>query len=173
MRSVYFNPRRQTCCRGLCLMRGKTVTDGKTLSQPVRQFDITDFDARRVIEQMGEMSFTARAIAGAARIYEAMLHDPECKIILTIAGSASAAGCNRIYADLVRYHMVDAVVATGATLFDMDFFEAIGFRHYRSAVTDDDFELYTRGINRIYDTYLLESELIQAESVLQEIANQL
>jgi deoxyhypusine synthase len=55
-----------------------------------------------------------------------MVRDPECSIILTIAGSAGAAGCLAVFADLLRYNLVDAVVATGAAVVDMDFFEATG-----------------------------------------------
>ena len=30
-----------------------------------------------------------------------------------------------LYSDLVKYNMVDAIVATGASIIDMDFFEAL------------------------------------------------
>ncbi len=32
----------------------------------------------------------------------------------------------QVYADMVKYNMVDVIVATGATVVDMDFFEALG-----------------------------------------------
>ena len=51
--------------------------------------------------------------------------------VLSLAGSTSAAGCMAVYSDMIRFNMVDVVVATGASIVDMDFFEAIGFRHYR------------------------------------------
>ena len=31
-----------------------------------------------------------------------------------------------LYSDLVKNNMVDAIVATGASIIDMDFFEALG-----------------------------------------------
>ena len=40
---------------------------------------------------------------------------------LTLAGSTSAGGCMKLYSDLVKYNMVDAIVATGASIVDMDF----------------------------------------------------
>ena len=49
------------------------------------------------------------------------LKDKDCTIFLTLAGSTSAAGCMNIYKDLVKYNMVDAIVATGASIIDMDF----------------------------------------------------
>ena len=34
-----------------------------------------------------------------------------------------------IYKDLVKYNMIDAIVATGASIVDMDFFESLGFKY--------------------------------------------
>ena len=34
--------------------------------------------------------------------------------------------------------MVDAIVATGASIIDMDFFEALGFKHYQGSQFQDD-----------------------------------
>ncbi len=108
------------------------------LKTPVRHIDITSFDATPIIEQMGGMSFTARDLAAAADIYDRMLAEKKCGVILTIAGSTSAAGCMQIYVDMVKNNMVDAIVATGATIVDMDFFEALGFKHYQGTPFVDD-----------------------------------
>ena len=61
-------------------------------------------------------------------IFNEMISDQDCSIFLTLAGSTSAAGCMQLYTDLVKYNMVDAIVATGASIIDMDFFEALGFQ---------------------------------------------
>ncbi len=87
-------------------------------------------------------------------IYNEMLKDKDCTIFLTLAGSTSAAGCMNIYKDLVKYNMVDAIVATGASIIDMDFFEALGFKHYQGSQFQDDTELRKNYIDRIYDTYI-------------------
>src|SRR4029450_11821152 len=89
------------------------------LSTPIEHIDITKFDARPIIDAMGKMSFTSRDLARAAGIYNTMLEDPECSIILVIAGSTSAGGCMDLYAELVKSNMVDAIVATGASIGDM------------------------------------------------------
>ena len=49
-----------------------------------------------------------------------------------------------LYSDLVKYNMVDAIVATGASIIDMDFFEALGFKHYQGSQFQDDTELRDR-----------------------------
>ncbi len=143
------------------------------LSTPVEHIDITNFDARPVIEAMDKMSFTSRDLARAAGIYNRMLADPECSIFLTLAGSTSAGGCMKLYADLIRHNMVDAIVATGASIVDMDFFEALGFRHYQGSPFVDDTQMRDLYIDRIYDTYIDEEELQACDSTIAEIADTL
>ncbi len=141
------------------------------LKTPVRHIDITSFDATPIIEQMGGMSFTARDLAAAAGIYDRMLAEKRCGVILTIAGSTSAAGCMQIYVDMVKHNMVDAIVATGATIVDMDFFEALGFKHYQGTPFVDDRLLRKLYIDRIYDTYIDEEELQACDKTIQAIAD--
>ncbi len=52
------------------------------LSTPVEHIDITSFDARTIVDQMGKMSFTSRDLARASEIYGMMLADPSCRIII-------------------------------------------------------------------------------------------
>ena len=141
------------------------------LKTPVRHIDITSFDATPIIEQMGGMSFTARDLAAAAGIYDRMLAEKRCGVILTIAGSTSAAGCMQIYVEMVKHNMVDAIVATGATIVDMDFFEALGFKHYQGTPFVDDRLLRKLYIDRIYDTYIDEEELQACDKTIQAIAD--
>src|SRR5919205_4188493 len=82
------------------------------LSSPVEHIDITKFDARPIVDAMGHMSFTSRDLARATKIYNTMLEDPSCSIILVIAGSTSAGGCMDLYAELVKSNMIDTIVAT-------------------------------------------------------------
>ena len=143
------------------------------LKTPVRHIDITSFDATPVIDAMKGMSFTARDLATAAEIYDRMLAEKSCGIILTIAGSTSAAGCMQIYTEMVKNNMVDAIVATGATVVDMDFFEALGFRHYQGTPFVDDRVLRSLYIDRIYDTYIDEEELQVCDKTIGTIADSL
>ena len=143
------------------------------LKNPVEHIDITSFDARKIISSMEKMSFVSRETANAANIYNEMLKDKNCTIFLTLAGSTSAGGCMNIYKDLVKYNMVDAIVATGASIIDMDFFEALGFKHYRGSQFQDDTELRKNYIDRIYDTYIDEEELQICDKKISEIADNL
>jgi len=143
------------------------------LRQAVEHIDITSFDARPIIDSMSKMSFVSRETANAAKIFNNMLSDKDCTIFLTLAGSTSAAGCMQLYADLVKYNMVDAIVATGASIVDMDFFEALGFRHYQGSQFQDDTELRDNYIDRIYDTYIDEEELQMCDKIICQIADTL
>lgn len=152
---------------------GKKKKKKDYLKTPVEHIDITSFNAENIIEAMRGMSFSARDLARAAEIYDMMLSDEECVIILTIAGSTSAAGCMKIYTDLAKYNMVDVIVATGATIVDMDFFEALGFRHYQGTPLVNDRELRELYIDRIYDTYIDEEELQICDRTITDIADSL
>ena len=145
----------------------------KLLKTPVEHIDITSFDSRKIISSMEKMSFASRETANAARIFNEMIKDKNCTIFLTLAGSTSAAGCMDLYKDLVKYNMVDAIVATGASIIDMDFFEALGFKHYRGSQFEDDSELRKNYIDRIYDTYIDEDELQLCDKKICEIADKL
>ena len=143
------------------------------LKNPVEHVDITSFDSRKIISSMKKMSFVSRETANAANIFNEMIKDKECTIFLTLAGSTSAAGCMNIYKDLVKYKMVDAIVATGASIIDMDFFEALGFKHYQGSQFQDDKQLWENYIDRIYDTYIDEEQLQACDKTICEIADKL
>jgi deoxyhypusine synthase len=122
---------------------------------------------------MGKMSFTSRDTARASGIFNEMLSDKNCTTFLTLAGSTSAAGCMKIYSDMIKYKMIDVVVATGASIIDMDFFEALGFRHYQGSQFQDDTQLRENYIDRIYDTYIDEEELQKCDKTICDIADAL
>jgi deoxyhypusine synthase len=143
------------------------------LSNVVEHVDIRSFDARPIVDAMKKMSFTSRDLGRAAEIYNQMLADRDCSIFLVIAGSTSAGGCMDLYAELVRSNMVDAIVATGATIVDMDFFEALGHKHYQALEIPDDDTLRSLYIDRIYDTYIDEEKLQETDHTIAEIADAL
>ncbi|MHC4498500.1 MAG: 1,9-bis(guanidino)-5-aza-nonane synthase [Planctomycetota bacterium] len=143
------------------------------LTDPVKHIDIKSFDSTQIIDAMRDMSFTSRDTAAAADVLNRMINDKDCTIILCIAGSASAAGCIQIYADMVRHKMADVVVATGAAIVDMDFFEALGFRHYKGSPFVDDKKLRQVYIDRIYDTFIDEEQLQVCDGTVKEIADSL
>ncbi len=151
----------------------KKITKKDLLKKEVKHIDITSFDARPIIDQMDNMSFTSRDLAKATEIFNMMLKDNSCSIVLSLAGSTSAGGCMKLYADMIKYNMIDAIVATGASIVDMDFFEALGFKHYQGTPFIDDKFLRDNYIDRIYDTYIDEENLQYCDGTIFKIANSL
>ena len=150
-------------------------TKKELLTRPIQHIDIKQHDVTAMVDAMADMAFTARDLARGAQIYERMLRDQECGVILCLAGSLISAGLKQVFVDLVRNNMVDAIVSTGANIVDQDFFEALGFRHW---IAD---ELYKSGtedgtlrelmIDRIYDTLIDEEELRLCDETTEKIAN--
>lgn len=105
------------------------------LKDTIKHIDIKSYDSTQLIDAMRDMSFTSRDTARATDILMMMVGEKECTNILTIAGSTSAAGCMQVYVDMVRNKMVDVVVSTGASIIDMDLFEALGYKHYKGKNT--------------------------------------
>src|ERR1700712_2248475 len=106
------------------------TTKKELLSAQIQHIDIKQHNVVPLVDAMASMAFSARDTARAASIYEMMLRDTECGVILCLAGSLISAGLQKVIVDLIRNNMVDAIVSTGANIVEQDFFEALGFRHY-------------------------------------------
>ena len=152
-------------------------TKKEILNQPIRHIDVKQHDVTALVDAMQHMAYSSRDLARAAHIYERMLVDKECGVILCLAGSLISAGLKQIFVDMLRNNMVDAIVSTGANIVDQDFFEALGFQHYianevyKSGTLDG--ELREAMIDRIYDTLIDEEELRICDETTEKIANSL
>ncbi|MHC1737652.1 MAG: deoxyhypusine synthase [Ignavibacteriaceae bacterium] len=129
------------------------------LRDVVEHIDIKKIDVVPLVDSMEKMAFQARNLNRAARIYDMMLKDNDCAVILTLAGSLFSAGLKKVVHDMIMNNMVDAIVSTGAIMVDQDFFEALGYKHYLGTPFSDDNQLRDLMIDRIYDTYIDEEEL--------------
>ncbi|ACO32555.1 MULTISPECIES: deoxyhypusine synthase [Acidobacterium] len=152
-------------------------TKQELLNNPIQHIDIKQHNVVALVDAMQQMAYSSRDLARAASIYERMLRDQECGVILCLAGSLISAGLKQIFIDLIRNHMVDAIVSTGANIVDQDFFEALGFKHW---IADDllkqgteDATLRELMIDRIYDTLIDEEELRICDETTEKIANSL
>ena len=141
------------------------------LVEVVEHIDVKEHNVVPLVEAMSKMAFSARDLGRAAQIYETMLRDDDCTIILCLAGSIFSAGLKNVIVDLVRHNMVDAIVSTGAIIVDQDFFEALGFRHYKGEINMDDDVLRRLAIDRIYDTYIDEDQLRACDATCAQIAD--
>ncbi len=141
------------------------------LVEVVEHIDVKEHNVAPLVEAMSKMAFSARDLGRAAQIYETMVRDDNCTIILCLAGSIFSAGLKNVIVDLVRHNMVDAIVSTGAIIVDQDFFEALGFKHYKGEINMDDDVLRRLAIDRIYDTYIDEDQLRACDATCAQIAD--
>jgi deoxyhypusine synthase len=148
-------------------------TKAELLTKTIDHYDITRHNVVGVVDAMQSMAFTARDLHRAADIFDRMVRDRECGIILCLAGSLISAGLKKVFVDLIRCNMVDAIVSTGANIVDQDFFEALGFRHYIGSPALDDATLRNLHIDRIYDTLIDEEELRLCDETTEKIADSL
>ena len=153
------------------------TTKKELLSHPIEHLDIKKYNVAPLVDAMAHMAFSSRDTHRAASIYDMMLRDTECGVILCLAGSLVSAGLKQIFIDLIRNNMVDAIVSTGANIVDQDFFEALGFKHYIATdqykYGNEDAALREMAIDRIYDTFIDEDELRICDHTIEEITNSL
>lgn len=147
------------------------------LNNTIQHIDITQHNVVPLVEAMQYMSYSARDLHRAADILNRMVKDQECGIILCLAGSLINAGLKKIFVQMIRNNMVDAIVSTGANIVDQDYFESLGFKHYigtdRLKAGLDDSTLRELHIDRIYDTLIDEDELRLCDETTQKIADEL
>ncbi len=149
------------------------ATKEELLQNPIQHIDIKQHNVVALVDAMSNMAYSSRDLARAATIYDMMLRDTECGVILCLAGSLISAGLKDVIVDLLRNNMVDAIVSTGANIVDQDFFEALGFKHYIAGEEykygAGDADLREMMIDRIYDTFIDEEELRICDEVTHKI----
>src|ERR671937_357425 len=79
------------------------------LVEEIKHIDIKQSEVVEIVEAMSNMAFSARDLGRAARIYDTMLREKDCTIILCLAGSLISAGLKRVIVDLIHCNMVDAI----------------------------------------------------------------
>jgi deoxyhypusine synthase len=140
------------------------------LQNPVKHIEINGIlTVDQLIQQFqGSGSFGAGRLARACNIYEKMLRDKDCTVFLSLSGAVVPAGMRTLVTDLIRTHLVDAVVTTGASMVH-DAIEAIGGHHYKGSWTMDDRELYKYHIFRIYDVLVPEEDYVRLDYEFSEM----
>jgi len=141
------------------------------LKEKIQHIDIKKFNSIPLIESFDHMAFQSRNLARACKIYDQMLKDKDCTTILCLAGSLVSAGLKNVIIDLIKNNMIDVVVSTGAIVVDQDFFEGLGFNHFRGFVNADDNKLRELMIDRIYDTFIDEEDLRVCDMTVKKIAD--
>ena len=98
------------------------------LKKEIKHIDIKKFNSVPLIDSFDDMAFQSRNLARACQIYDTMLKDKDCAVMLCLAGSLVSAGLKKVIIDLIEKNMVDVIISTGAIVVDQDFFEGLGFK---------------------------------------------
>lgn len=149
-------------------------TQKSFLKETIKHIDIKKHNVVKLVEDMQNMAYTSRDLGRAATIYDSMIKDKNCCVFLCLAGSLISAGLKKLVVDMIENNMVDAIVSTGANIVDQDFFEALGYKHYKGDQHyANDNLLRDLHIDRIYDTYINEDELKVCDETVKIIADTL
>ena len=141
------------------------------LNREIKHIDIKKFNSVPLIESFDDMAFQSRNLARACEIFDTMIKEEKCTNILCLAGSLVSAGLKKVIIDLIENNMIDIIVSTGAIVVDQDFFEGLGFNHYRGFINADDSKLQELMIDRIYDTFIDEEDLRVCDMTTKKIAD--
>ncbi len=142
------------------------------LKTPIRMLDLSRIGSiSDLVEGFSHTSFQARNLSTAVEIMRKMTGpegDGASTVFLGLSGSLIAAGLRKLIADLVRLRLVDVIVTTGAVVYQ-DFYQAMGYKHYKGSVGVDDVLLHEHMIDRIYDTYVDEEKFRETDLDIGEI----
>jgi deoxyhypusine synthase len=140
------------------------------LKEPVNHIKITGaLTVDQLMEQFKNSgSLGAGRLASACDIYEKMLKDKDCTIFLALSGAVVPAGMRTLITDLVRKHLVDVIVSTGACMVH-DAIEAVGGHHYKGGWAVNDSELYKYHLFRIYDIFVPEEDYVRLDFKLSKM----
>jgi deoxyhypusine synthase len=141
------------------------------MSDPVKHVDLEKTqNIAELLDSYKDSSIQARNLGQCAEVFEGMLKDVERPtILLGLAGPLIAGGLRKVIRDMIEFNLVDAVVSTGAILYQ-DYYQAMGYKHYKGEPNKDDGHLRDLLINRIYDTYVDEEKFGEVDSHIGKFA---
>ena len=137
--------------------------DGLEALEPLDPEQIRSFDD--LLTAMRKTAFEGRRLGEAYEVLWAMIEDPDCFVVLTLAGAMTIAKMGKIISAMIDHGMVQGIVSTGA-LIAHGLSESVGNTHYRHHPSMSDEELFKKGYNRVYDTLEMESNLNYVEQVV-------
>jgi len=134
--------------------------------QPLRPLDLDRCDTLSdLVGDLRHTAFGGRALGEAADVYEAMIRDPGCEVVVTLSGAMTVAKMGLLLCRMIDQGHAQMVVSTGA-LMAHGFVEAMGGTHFKYDPNMDDTALYQAGYNRVYDSLELEQSLEDTTAVV-------
>ncbi|MCS7145048.1 MAG: deoxyhypusine synthase family protein, partial [Archaeoglobaceae archaeon] len=135
---------------------------------PTIPIEVRERNFFELLKSMSKTGFQGRKLGEAFEIWLEMLKEEKITILMGLAGAMVPAGMRKIITWFIRNRFIDVMVSTGANLFH-DIHEALGFKHYLGKEFVNDEELFTEGIDRIYDVFAHEKEFNKIDFLISEI----
>ena len=147
--------------------------NSKFLQQPIRPLNPKKIhNLYHLVQSFQHTSFQSRNLYKCFEVFQKMLSDPKCIILLGLSGAMIPGGMRKVIHDMIEMRLVDVLVSTGANIFH-DLFESFGYRHYVGSEGGDDDALRMHRIVRVYDALMDDDEINQVIYFLSEIPKEL
>src|SRR2546422_4253173 len=118
-------------------MADKKPTKADLTSVPIEHLDLEKTETiADLVDGYKHISFQARTLGLCASVLENMMTDPKCTVFFGGAGALTPRGLKKVMRDMVEFGLVDVGGTTGAIAYH-DFYEAHGYRHYKSSPDAD------------------------------------
>jgi deoxyhypusine synthase len=144
------------------------------LSDPIKPLDLESTTTiAELVEAWKNTGIQSRSIANCAEVYENMLLDEaRPTVFLGVSGALLAGGLRKVLHDMIDKGIVDVLVSTGAILYQ-DFYNSLGYFHFKGTPNANDSLLHDLYIDRIYDAYVDEVGFVDTDDKIAEIASEL
>ncbi len=121
------------------------------LSSPTNPFLVDHSNsATSLLEKMAGTAFQGRQLGEAFETWKQMLSDPDCTILMGVAGAMVPGGMRRVIRFMIENRLIDVLTSTGANFFH-DIHETKGHHHFQGSPTLDDEMLGETMVDRMYD----------------------
>ena len=144
------------------------------LSHPVEHFAAEEGkNASGVLSTFTRTGFQSRNLGRCYKVLLDLLKDPERPIVfMSLAGAMVPGGLRKVISDMIKLHIVDVLVSTGANLYH-DFYESMGYRHYLAQDNVDDVFLRKKRVNRMLDIYADDDQFTTADAHIVKLTEKL
>lgn len=107
----------------------------------------------------------------AAHTLLKMVHDPDCRVFLTLSGAMTIAKMGLVICDMIDLGMVNAICTTGA-LMAHGLVESVGLKHFKYNPNANDANLAQQKLNRVTDTLEPETNLDHIGDIITQLFDQ-
>ncbi len=143
------------------------------LHTPTRPFPVDGASsAADVLEKLSGVGFQGRQLGRAFQVWKNMLADPECTIVMGMAGAMVPGGMRRVVRYLIENRLIDGLASTGANFFH-DIHETRGHFHYQGSAEMNDTDLAANMVDRMYDVLADEEMFREHDRWIGRFANSL